>query len=108
MGQKINIVMDQGASFTTTFNLIDENNNPLDLSSYIANSEMRINYSSINSYSFSANSYVNGAIILTMNASSTAVIWPGRYVYDIELTDSNNNVSRVIEGIVTVTPSVTH
>ena len=109
MGQKINILMDQGATFTTTFNLVDENNKPLDLSTYTANSEMRISYYSVNSYSFSASGYVNGAIVLTMNASSTAVIWPGRYVYDIELTDSfNNNISRVIEGIITVTPSVTH
>jgi hypothetical protein len=31
----------------------------------------------------------------------------GRYVYDVELTDTSNSISRIVEGIVTVTPQVT-
>jgi hypothetical protein len=108
MGQKINIVMDQGATFTTTFNVVDNNNLPIDLSHYTAASEMRKTYFSSNAYSFSATGYANGAITLTMNAATTSAIWAGRYVYDIDITDQSGNVSRVIEGIVTVTPGVTY
>lgn len=108
MGQKINIVMDQGATFTTTFNVVDNNNLPIDLSYYTAASEMRKTYFSSNAYSFSATGYANGAITLTMNAATTSAIWAGRYVYDIDITDQSGNVSRVIEGIVTVTPGVTY
>jgi hypothetical protein len=32
---------------------------------------------------------------------------PGRYVYDIEAVSGANVITRVIEGIVTVTPEVT-
>ena len=44
---------------------------------------------------------------LTLNANQTSNIVSGRYVYDIELTDASNSVSRIVEGIVTVTPQVT-
>ena len=42
-----------------------------------------------------------------MNAATSANVVYGRYVYDCELTSSGNTVSRLVEGIVTVTPQVT-
>ena len=48
-----------------------------------------------------------GQVTLSMNSATTATITPGRYVYDCELTSSANVVSRLVEGIVTVTPQVT-
>jgi hypothetical protein len=42
-----------------------------------------------------------------MNAANTSSITAGRYVYDLEVTDTNNVISRLVEGIVTVTPQVT-
>jgi len=32
---------------------------------------------------------------------------PGRYLYDIDTIDASNNVTRVVEGVLTVTPAVT-
>jgi hypothetical protein len=32
---------------------------------------------------------------------------PGRYLYDVEITSSEGEVSRVVEGVVTVTPGIT-
>jgi hypothetical protein len=42
-----------------------------------------------------------------MTAANTASLTPGRYVYDVIITSSANVVTRVVEGIVTVLPSVT-
>jgi hypothetical protein len=42
-----------------------------------------------------------------MTANSSANVVAGRYVYDCELTDVNGAVTRLIEGIATVTPQVT-
>jgi hypothetical protein len=106
MGQKINILMDQGATFATTFNLVDSSNNALDLSYFSSEAQMRINYSSQNAYTFFANSFSNGSIVISMNAATTTSIPSGRYVYDVKLTDNAGNVSRVVEGMVTVTPAV--
>jgi hypothetical protein len=106
MGQKINLVMDQGATFTVTFNIIDSFNNPVDLSSYTPVAAMKKSYYSINSYSFSANCYSNGAIVMSMNAATSGSVQDGRYVYDIDVSDTLGNVSRLIEGMVVVTPGV--
>ena len=32
---------------------------------------------------------------------------PGRYLYDIDTIDASNNVTRVVEGVLTITPAVT-
>jgi hypothetical protein len=40
------------------------------------------------------------------NATSTAMK-AGRYVYDVELIDSFSLKSRLVEGIITITPEVT-
>jgi hypothetical protein len=42
-----------------------------------------------------------------MTSANTSNLTPGRYVYDVIITSSANVVTRVVEGIVTVLPSVT-
>jgi hypothetical protein len=50
----------------------------------------------------------NSTITLQMSADVTANISYGRYVYDVIVNDSANNIiTRVLEGVVDVSPSVT-
>jgi hypothetical protein len=49
----------------------------------------------------------NGEITLSVSAANTSVLTPGRYVYDVKITSPDDIVTRVVEGIVTVLPSVT-
>jgi cytochrome oxidase Cu insertion factor (SCO1/SenC/PrrC family) len=49
----------------------------------------------------------NGEITMTMTAANTANIKAGRYLFDLETEDGNGFVTRVLEGIITVTPQVT-
>lgn len=107
MAQKVNIVLDQGTTFSTVFNLNDDNGNPVDLTTYTGASQMRKYYTSNTYYSFTVNLNSNGEINLSMSSNTTNSISSGRYVYDVELTDNNGTKSRVVEGICTVTPQVT-
>jgi hypothetical protein len=108
MATKANLVIDQGTTYTTDLNLTDENGDPLNLAGYSANSQIRKHYTSSNSVVFSTSiNAVAGIITLSLTANQTANIVSGRYVYDVELTDASNSVSRIVEGIVTVTPQVT-
>jgi hypothetical protein len=50
---------------------------------------------------------VSGIVSMELTASNTANIRPGRYVYDVELADSNGVVTRIFEGVATVLPNVT-
>jgi hypothetical protein len=49
----------------------------------------------------------SGEITLSMSAATTSALKPGRYVYDLVMIDPGDVVTRVTEGIVTVSPGVT-
>jgi hypothetical protein len=108
MATKANLVIDQGSTFSTDLNLSDENGDILSLSGFTANSQIRKWYTSTNAAAtFTTSINVDsGSITLTLTANQTSNLVAGRYVYDVELNDGNE-VSRIVEGIVTVTPQVT-
>lgn len=108
MAIKANLVVDQGSTFSTSINLTDTDGQALSLESYTGAAQMRKHYTSSNSVSFAVGIEANtGVVSLSLTANQTANIVAGRYLYDVELTDGSNNVSRIIEGIVTVTPNIT-
>ena len=103
---KANLYIDQGCDFSYPINLIDNNQNPLNVTPYTANAQMKKFYTDANSYPFTTN-LVNGSITIAMNAANTANIAMGRYVYDVILYNSTSNTTvRIVEGIVTINPGV--
>lgn len=48
-----------------------------------------------------------GTITLSISATDTAALAAGRYVYDLELVSGGGLVTRVMEGVVTVSAEVT-
>lgn len=106
MAAKVNLIIDQGASFTTEITVLDENNNPIDFSSYTANSQMRKTFSSNTAYTFTVTGSNAGILTLSMNAATTSSISAGRYVYDVEVQTGSDR-SRIVEGLINVTPEVT-
>jgi hypothetical protein len=108
MATKVNLVVDQGADFTTTITLTNDDGSTFDLTDYSGASQIRKHYTSSNATNMSITLNGNSGIVtMTMNNSVTAAMSSGRYVYDLELTDAANVVSRIVEGTVTVTPQVT-
>lgn len=107
MATKVNLVVDQGTTFTTSITFNDENGNTINFSTYSGSAQMRKHFTSSNSTSFSVSLTSNGVVTLSLTANQTGNLVSGRYVYDLEVTDASNQISRLIEGIVTVTPNVT-
>lgn len=108
MAIKANITVDQGADFETVINVTDDNGDVIDLTGYSANAQMRKHYTSSNATNFTTTiSSGSGTVTLALNANTSAALAAGRYVYDCELRSSGNVVTRLVEGIVTVTPQVT-
>jgi hypothetical protein len=103
------IVIEQGATFNTTINVEDTAGTAINLYAYTANSQMRKSYYSSTGYTITSvvTGTANGEITLSMSAANTANLSAGRYVYDVKITSPSSVVTRVIEGIVTVLPSVT-
>lgn len=109
MATKANLVIDQGTTYSTTLNLTDDNGDALNLNGFVANSQIRKWYTSSVAVPFAASINADvGTITLSLTSSQTNNLVAGRYVYDVEITEiSTNAISRVVEGIVTVTPGVT-
>jgi hypothetical protein len=108
MALKANLLIDQGSTYSTTLMLTTETDEAMDLSGYTGAAQVRKHYTSSNSSAFSVDLNTNtGTVTLSMSANTTANLVAGRYVYDVEITSGSGNVTRVVEGIVTVTPNVT-
>ena len=108
MATKSNLVIDQGSTYSVTLDLTDENGDVIDLNGYVANSQIRKWYTSSTPAATFATSInaSSGELQLSLNANQTSNLVAGRYVYDVEL-NNNGIISRIVEGIVTVTPQVT-
>lgn len=107
MAIKTNIVVDAGSTFETRIFVTDAYGEVIDLTGYTGASQMRKHYQSTAKIDFSTTIEANtGTIVLGLDANTSANIVPGRYVYDVEIQKANT-VSRIVEGIVTVTPNVT-
>ena len=105
-----NLFIDQDADFTTTVTINDSTNAALDLTGYTATAMLRKSYKSTTSASFTlafVNPRTSGQITLTLTDVQTAALSEGRYVYDLVITDSGGDKTRVVEGIATIKPSVT-
>ena len=108
MAIKSNIIIEQGADFSVTVDIAAANGSAYNLTGHTLAAQMRKSYSSSNATSFStSHNGAGGAATLTINNAVTTILVPGRYLYDVELTDSSNTITRVVEGIATVTPGMT-
>ena len=108
MAIKANLQIDQGSDYSTTINLTDETGEVISLTGYSGNSQIRRSYSSSNATAFAVGiNETTGVVTLSLTKSSTANLVAGRYVYDVVLKNTSNVSSRIVEGVVTVMPSVT-
>jgi hypothetical protein len=104
-----NISIDQGADFSTQITVEDATGYGADLTGYNIFGQIRKTYSSTNKVDFVC-SHVNageGIIQIKLVNSVTNSMKPGRYVYDVEVVSPAGEITRVVEGQVSITPGVT-
>ena len=112
MAAVANLIIDQGANFSSDITVKDANGNAFNLTGYTAEAKMAKGYASTRTRttitSTISSDPTTGVVSLTLTAAQTAALDAERYVYDVEITQtSSGNVTRVIEGIITVRPNVT-
>jgi hypothetical protein len=107
----VNLSINSGTSFTQTFTLSNESGATLNLTDYDIKSQLRKHPQS--------NTYVNfiatavsppsgGVIKIELEPNSTTSLKPGRYLYDIIITNnSTGDKTKVIEGSAIVSKSIT-
>lgn len=106
-----NLTINSGADFSETFTLESSDSGSfLDLTNYQVSSQMRKWHGSSNFFSFITRiefPATSGRLTIFLPGEETQNIKPGRYVYDVLLTDIYGVKSRVIEGSVLVREGVT-
>lgn len=110
MAGYVPLEIEQFASFSRIITIKGSDGNAQNLSGYTANTLMKKSYysSKSNTITTSISDASNGEITLSMVPANTALLTPGRYWYDVTTTTPGGIVQRVIEGIVVVSPGVTH
>lgn len=104
------LFLEQGTTFNTVITLDDVDSEPYNLTGYEAKSQMKKSYYSANAtanFVVTITDAINGSISISLSSANSANISAGRYVYDVAIKDTSNNVTRVLEGIVNVLPRVT-
>tara|TARA_B100000427_G_C15458296_1_gene572849 strand:+ start:403 stop:738 length:336 start_codon:yes stop_codon:yes gene_type:complete len=103
-----NLYVDQGSDFTITLSLTDSVDDALNLtgSSFLAQVRKSHASSTVKATFTTTNDGNGGNLTIKLTDVQTAALESGRYVYDVMQTASDGIKTRLIEGQLIVTPSV--
>lgn len=116
MAQYEELSIDKGSDITLKLELEDNQGNEKDLTNYTVAGKLKKTYNTpdneATSFTTEIESPATGGVVnLTLSNTQTNALKAGRYVYDVEISfvdsDANTVVERILEGNITVTPSVT-
>ena len=106
-----NLVINSGSDFSQSFTLEgSDDNSPFNLTDYEVDAQMRKWSGSSTAITFETSlefPSTSGKILISLSSADTVNIRPGRYVYDVIITDSFGIKNRVIEGMVLLREGVT-
>lgn len=105
-----NLFVNQGADYYRTFTVRDaSNNSPVDLTDFAVKSQFSKSYMSSTRHEFTAvvSDAANGQVTISIDDADTRLVASGRYLYDIIIRDSADNVYRVVEGQVEFRAAIT-
>lgn len=104
---KVNLVIEHGAHFSKVLELYNDLGEPFpDLESCSYVGKIKKTHLSSRSYDITCTpDDTEGTLTLEVGPSALANADPGRYVYDVMMTDTSNTVTKLIEGIITLNPT---
>ena len=104
----VNITIEKGADYENVFTITNPNGTPLDFIGYSPSAKLKKFPSSTSSSQFTVGIVTSaGQVTVSMAHTVTNALDPGRYYYDVIITSqSTGKISRILEGMALVTPSV--
>lgn len=106
---KLNIFVEQGATWTRTLELKDSESNPINITGKTFRGQIRKSAADPNilaAFTFSITSGSGGVVQATLSATTTTAIPGQNCVYDMEMVDGST-VTRILEGVAFISPNVT-
>ena len=104
----VNIRIEKGTTFDSTFTITNSDGSVVSLSNYIATSKIRKHPTASSSKTFSTTITAStGEIKIAMSAANTADLSSGRNYFDIIITrSSDGSITKVLEGMAIVVDTV--
>ena len=104
-----NIIIEQDADYSQQFTAKTDAGVVIDLTNSTLDGMVRKSFTASTATSFTTAivSATAGTFTLALTDVLTAALERGRHVYDVRVTDSTSTVTRIQEGVATVSPSVT-
>ena len=104
-----NIIIDQDSNYSQQFEAKTDAGVVIDLTGSTLDGMIRKSFASTTATSFTTAivSATAGTFTLALTDVQSAALERGRHVYDVRVTDSTSTITRIQEGVATVSPSVT-
>lgn len=106
---KLNIFIEQGATWTRTLELKDSNEDPINITGKTFRGQIRKKAQDpdiLAAFTFNITNGSGGIVTATLSATTTAAIPGQNCVYDMEMVDGST-VTRILEGVAFISPNVT-
>lgn len=108
MSKLHNLRVNQGADFSFSLTILEDSGVVKNLNGASVESDIRKHHTANSSLSFTTSINTETSVVtLSLTANQTFELSEGKYVYDAILTDSDENVTRIVEGLLFLRPSVT-
>ena len=105
----VNIQIEQGANFSSTFDVKKSDQSPLDLTGFSFSAKMRKHAASAGSIGFAVtygSAPADGKVTLSMTNTQTGIITAGRYEYDVLISNNFSGAkTKIFTGQVLVNPT---
>lgn len=109
MTTRANLYVDQGVDFAVVLDLFDTAGANFDITEQVFKCEVKKVYSSTVSFEAVVTVNTNDANLnnldLSVPAASTALVKPGKYQYDIVMSDGSQKY-KLLEGLMFILPTV--
>ena len=105
-----NLIINTHSDFSEDLELSQLAGKPTNLTGHTGASQMRKHPGSttgVTTFTSTIASAAGGVITIGLSTTQTASLKPGRYVYDVLLTDDDGIRDRVVEGMVIVSQGAT-
>ena len=105
----VDLIINQKASFQVTF-AVKDSGAALDLNNYTTLAKYKQTYQTPDHQAVTITSAVSNAaagfVQLSLTATETSLMQPGKYVYDVAIIDPDGFKTRIVEGSIRVSPGV--
>lgn len=110
MAQYVELYLDQGSDFSQTLTLTDDVTGlPLNVASYLVAANAKVSFITANvAFAFTCTKVdsLNGNIAISFSGVNSALVDARKYVYDIKTISPSNTSTRIIQGVVEISPAV--